>query len=155
MKLKTNHGQETITIYHTAFAHSATEVGVRTIQTPAARRNRVRHMDEAALTAELAFELTNHPAPPAFEQATVGRCYSTSVGDVICVTDNQGTEFWMLCAGCGFLAFGKGYTGQRLVQQHADRWVRAMQADSDSYDARRYFQCLSERKGVRALPAAA
>jgi hypothetical protein len=155
MKLKTDHGTETITIYHTAFADTPATVGVRTIQTPASRRNRVRHLDEAAATAEEAFMLTNHPAPPAFEQTTEGFCYSTSVGDVLCITDNQGMEYWLLCAGCGFLAFGKGYTGQRLVAKHAERWERAMQGGADSYEARRYFQCLSERTGDTALPAAA
>lgn len=154
MNIKPTHQPETVTIYHTGFADTPEEVGVRTIQTPGCRRNRVRHMDEAAATAEHAFMLTNHPAPPAFEQVTEGRCYSTSVGDVLCVTDNQGTEFWMLCAGCGFLAFGVGREGRRSVTKHVARWTLGTDLGMDVYEARRYFRSLSERTGDTALPKA-
>ena len=155
MKLKNNHGEEIVTIYHTAYPLNFEEVGVRTIQTPANRCGRVRHMDEAAATAEVAFELTNHPEPPPFEQTTEGRCYSTSAGDIICVTDNVGTEYWMLCASYGFLAFGKGHLGKQHVQKHIERWGRALQVHGDYLNAIRYFPLLANRKGPTALPAAA
>jgi hypothetical protein len=126
----------TITVRHCAFADTPSQVGVRTITSAI-----VGSETGMAVVrfAELAFELTNHPAPPEFTQETVGRCPSLSVGDLVGVTNATGVTTWFLARSTGWRFLGSGRLGALFVSSLHSRWNAALAADPSSWSARRFW----------------
>jgi hypothetical protein len=133
----------TITVYHTAFADRPDAVGVRTITS-----EEIGDADwttGAEVFAERAFMLTNHPSPPEFEQTTEGRCYSTSVGDLIGITNAGEVTTWYLTLSHGFRFLGSGRLGQLMIGSLLSQWKAALAKDPSSWEARRFWDDLSSR----------
>lgn len=130
-----------ITVFHTAFADFPSQVGVRTITSE--KIGNADWTSGAERFAELAFMLTNHPEPREFEQTTEGRCYSTSVGDLIAVTNEAEVTTWYLTMGCGFRFLGSARLGQMKVNSLRSQWERAIAKDPASWEARRFWSDLT------------